>query len=163
MLRVLGTIQNSEYANTLKNEQNDLAAWVKEIHNGMYPFLASTHLTSTANPFTHASHQDTNTSPFPNYVSQPISSLTNFLDASSTALLASTVYRLSIPRADHSYLLRAEKSRKALSSTDPNNSSQLLHFMSEGWLTPDVNLDFPNHGEMSLEGQASVIEIQAGW
>lgn len=41
MLRVLGTIQNSEYANTLKSEQNNLASWVKEIHAGMYPFLVS--------------------------------------------------------------------------------------------------------------------------
>jgi hypothetical protein len=39
MLRVLGTIQNSEYANTMKNEQKDLAAWVKEIHAAMYPHL----------------------------------------------------------------------------------------------------------------------------
>lgn len=41
MLRVLGTIQNSEYANTMKNEQKDLAAWVMEIHAGMYQHLVS--------------------------------------------------------------------------------------------------------------------------
>jgi hypothetical protein len=39
MLRVLGSIQNSEYASTLKTEQNNLASWVKEIHAGIYPFL----------------------------------------------------------------------------------------------------------------------------
>ena len=43
MLRVLGTIQNSEYANTLKSEQSDLMSWVKEIHTGMYSFLVRHH------------------------------------------------------------------------------------------------------------------------
>ena len=36
ILRVLGTIQNSQYANKMKRQQNDLAAWVQEIHDGMY-------------------------------------------------------------------------------------------------------------------------------
>lgn len=44
MLRVLGTIKNSEYANVLKNQQNDLASWIKEIHTGIYPFLVRNHL-----------------------------------------------------------------------------------------------------------------------
>ena len=39
MLRVLGTIQNSRYAKQMKHQQNDLAAWVQEIHAGMYPQL----------------------------------------------------------------------------------------------------------------------------
>jgi hypothetical protein len=101
--------------------------------------------------------QDSNTSLFPNYVSQPVTSSPNFLDASSTALLASTVYRLSLLRGEHTYLPLAEKSRKALSATDPNNLSQLVHFTSEGWLTPVVNPDdFPNQGSNSPEGQAFV-------
>lgn len=45
-LRVLATMRNSEYANTFKNEQNDLAAWVREIHAGIYPHLVSASLTS---------------------------------------------------------------------------------------------------------------------
>jgi rhamnogalacturonyl hydrolase YesR len=36
MLRVLGTISNSEYGNTLKNEQKDLGKWIGEILDGMY-------------------------------------------------------------------------------------------------------------------------------
>jgi len=43
MLRVLGTIQNSQYAESMKNEQNDLTNWVKEIHTGMYDVLVSSH------------------------------------------------------------------------------------------------------------------------
>lgn len=41
MLRVLGTIQHSQYANSMKSEQKDLANWVKEIHGGMYGVLVS--------------------------------------------------------------------------------------------------------------------------
>jgi len=146
MLRVLGTIQNSEYASTLHSEQNDLVSWIKEIHTGMYSFI------------------DSNTSLFPNYPSQPVTSSVNFLDASSTALLASTVYRLSLLRGDHEHLPLAEKSRKALSATDPNNSSQLVHFTSTGWLTPVVDpYNFPDQGSNSPEGQAFVIEMHAAW
>lgn len=149
MLRVLGTIKNSEYANVLKNQQNDLASWIKEIHTGIYPFL------------------DSNTSLFPNYASQPVTSSVNFLDAASTALLASTVYRLSLLWGEHSHLPLAEKSRMALSAIDPNNSSQLVHFTPAGYLTPVVNpYDFPNlatHNTTSPEGQAFVIEMQAAW
>ena len=36
MLRVLGTIVNSQYAEPLKSERKDLAGWIDEIHNGMY-------------------------------------------------------------------------------------------------------------------------------
>lgn len=39
MLRVLGTIKNSEYASDFKSEQNDLIDWVLEIQDGMYPYL----------------------------------------------------------------------------------------------------------------------------
>jgi hypothetical protein len=46
MLRVLGTIQNSEFADTLQIEQNNLTSWVKEIHAGMYHFLVSYHTPS---------------------------------------------------------------------------------------------------------------------
>ena len=36
MLRVLGTIKNSQYANSMKGEQKDLTNWVKEIQDAMY-------------------------------------------------------------------------------------------------------------------------------
>ena len=41
MLRVLATIRQSQYANTMKSEQNDLITWVGEIHSGMYATLVS--------------------------------------------------------------------------------------------------------------------------
>lgn len=39
MLRVFGTIKNSEYAGNFKSEQNDLISWVLEIQDGMYTYL----------------------------------------------------------------------------------------------------------------------------
>lgn len=41
MLRVLGTIKNSQYAQSMKGEQQDLINWIKEIQTGMYEFLVS--------------------------------------------------------------------------------------------------------------------------
>ena len=39
MLRVYGTIKNSEYAADFKSEQNDLIDWIIEIQDGMYTYL----------------------------------------------------------------------------------------------------------------------------
>ncbi|KAF5378135.1 hypothetical protein D9615_007521 [Tricholomella constricta] len=163
MLRVLGTIQNSQYAKSLKREQKDLAAWIKEIHAGMYP------------------HLDPDSQLFPNYASQPASAPGNFLDAASTALLASTVYRLALLWGEHSHLPLAERTRSALFSSpttsggggdntsggDKDNtlsSSALAHFDAEGWLTPVVNPhSYGRLGAQSAEAQAFVVEMQAAW
>ncbi|KAF8063618.1 Six-hairpin glycosidase-like protein [Lyophyllum atratum] len=146
MLRVLGTIQNSQYANTLKNEQNDLATWIKEIHGGMYP------------------HLDSQSSLFPNYASQPPTAPGNFLDAASTALLASTVYRFSLLWGDHSHLPVAERSRKALFASTSAPNMSLAHIDANGWLTPVVNPHaYREQGQESAEGQAFVVELEAAW
>lgn len=85
-----------------------------------------------------------------------------FLDASSTALLASTVYRLSLLCDIHTYLPQAEFARKSLSS--PANNSGLLHFTKNGWLTPVVDpYSYPDQGKDSPEGEAFVISMQAAW
>lgn len=39
MIRVLGTIQRSQYANSFQSQQNDLTNWVREIHGGMYSLI----------------------------------------------------------------------------------------------------------------------------
>jgi hypothetical protein len=41
MIRVLGTIQRSKYAESFKSQQSDLTNWVSEIHGGMYPLIVS--------------------------------------------------------------------------------------------------------------------------
>ncbi|KAF8837158.1 hypothetical protein BDN67DRAFT_957060 [Paxillus ammoniavirescens] len=170
MLRVLGTIQQSQYANSFKSQQEDLANWVQEIHHGIYPYLDSSGL-------------------FHNYADNS----TTFLDASSTALLAGTVYRLSLLWGVHKYIPLAELSRKSLSSpaganvnisilatakpstttTSPSPTSSasaspgtpdMLHITSDGWLTPVVDpYAYPYQGQYSPEGQAFVISMQAAW
>lgn len=39
MLRVLATIRNSQYSNTFKSQQQDLANWIQEVHTGMFALL----------------------------------------------------------------------------------------------------------------------------
>jgi hypothetical protein len=39
MLRVLGTIRNSQYNSSMASEQTDLINWISEIHGGMYKNL----------------------------------------------------------------------------------------------------------------------------
>jgi len=143
MLRVLRTIANSQYANTMKSEQTDLANWVGEIHNGIYPHLQSNGL-------------------FKNYPDSSNSS--NFDDAASTALLASTVYRLANAWGRHTHLPQAERSWQALlaSNNDSSSNSTLAHFTSDMWLTPVVDpYNFGQQGERSPEAQAFVLEMEA--
>lgn len=170
MLRVLATIQHSEYANTMKNEQKDLANWVKEIHVAMYSnlvrYLSPSLSTALASCQTLTKTKQDSTNIFTNYADRPITSQGNFYDASSTALLASTVYRVSLLWNDHSHLPVAERTRKALSAANTNASSDsaLQHFTVEGWLTPVVNPhSYGQKGNLSAEGQAFVVQMQAAW
>ncbi|PFH46369.1 hypothetical protein AMATHDRAFT_70070 [Amanita thiersii Skay4041] len=178
MLRVLATFQHSEYANTLKHQQNDLAGWAIEIQNAMY-----THLD--------------NTLVFANYPDLAPDTPGNFYDASSTALLASTVYRVSLLWGEHSHLPIAERSRQALfgpssssatptftsdspisstsnstasNSTTTNSTtantvlSNMAHFTTEGYLTPVVNPhSYGREGSKSAEAQAFVVELHSAW
>ncbi|KAF8129060.1 Six-hairpin glycosidase-like protein [Boletus edulis] len=139
MIRVLGTIQRSRFAVSLQQQQEDLASWIQEIHGGMYRYQDPSGL-------------------FHNYADNK----STFLDASSTALLASTVYRLSLLLGVHTYLPEAESARKRLSSF--NGTSGLLHFTRDGWLTPVTDpYAYPFQGQDSPEGEAFVISMQAAW
>ena len=100
---------------------------------------------------------------------------TTFHDGASTALMASTVYRLSLLSNIHTHLPKAETSRKALSapfsgSSNSNSNSNLsslanmAHFTADGYLTPVVNPEsFGQQGTQSPEGQAFVVMMQAAW
>ncbi|KAI0698006.1 hypothetical protein BC835DRAFT_1405518 [Cytidiella melzeri] len=144
MLRVLGTIARSQFSGQMQSEQKDLTSWVGEIHSGMYANLRSSGL-------------------FGNYADQN----STFDDAASTALLASTVYRLSLLGNVHTFIPMAEKSRQALfaqGSSSSTNGSGLTHFTSDGWLTPVVNPDnIGQQGTQSPEGQAFVVELSAAY
>jgi hypothetical protein len=166
MLRVLATIMRSEFSSALKKQQVDLTNWVKEIHSGMYSNLVSLSFlidssssTSPALPCLRFITQD-NTYLFRNYADDN----STFYDAASTALLASTVYRISVLRGDHSHIAQAEASRKALSWSNSSYGSGTQHITADGWLTPVVNpLEYGVEGSNSPEGEAFVLEMQAAW
>ncbi|KZS88469.1 hypothetical protein SISNIDRAFT_497917 [Sistotremastrum niveocremeum HHB9708] len=140
MLRVYATILHSQYSNPLKSHREDLGNWVNEIHDGMY------------------AHLDPSSGLFFNYVDNS----STFLDASSTALLASTVYRNALLTGQHRHIPHAEISRKALFGSNSDGSPS--HFDSNGWLTPVVNPENTGaEGSKSPEGQAFVIELEAAW
>ncbi|KAI6144251.1 Six-hairpin glycosidase-like protein [Pisolithus tinctorius] len=178
MLRVLSTIKQSQFSTSMMSQQQDLADWVQEIHDGMYSYLDSSGL-------------------FHNYADNS----STFTDASSTALLASTVYRLSLLWGVDKHIPVAELCRRTLSApagsaanistggtgtvsvpsstttptptptaSAPYASSTatgipgLLHFTPDGWLTPVVNpYSYPDQGQQSPESEAFVIAMQAAW
>jgi hypothetical protein len=116
--------------------------------------------------------QDARTGLVTNYL--PPSANKNFQDASSTALLAASAYRLSTVFRWHDFVAYAEKSRKALSAPSSTTTSArptataesqstLAHFV-DGWLTPVVDpLNVGKPGQRSPEGQAFVMEMQGAW
>lgn len=122
MLRVLSTIQNSEYDRGMVREQEDLAWWVQEIHNAMYDHLVGPasdfiQAKTSSHPFSYDVFfflsKDMTELLFTNYADSPHSD-DNFYDAASTALLASTVYRLSLLWGVHTHLPIAEQCRIAI-------------------------------------------------
>lgn len=103
-----------------------------------------------------------------------------FEDASSTAMMAATVYQSSLVDGVDHWLPNAERARGALSSTNSSSSSSssssngnrqpasaldnMAHFMARGVLTPVVDPDnFTVQGAASPEGQAFVLEMQGAW
>lgn len=107
---------------------------------------------------------------FTNYADQPASAPGNFYDSSSTALLASTVYRASLLLNQNSHIPYAEKSRRTLfspSSAPPTSNatasfSSYQHLTSDGWLTPVVNPHaYGERGNKSAEAQAFVLQLYA--
>lgn len=166
MLRVLGTIAHSQYAKQMKNEQKDLISWVNEIHGGMYPHLVRHRYhhprPAELTPCNHTTQRSSGL--FGNYADNNAT----FDDASSTTLLASTVYRLALLGGVHKWLPVAEQSRQALwapsSSATSNNGSSLQHFTADMWLTPVVNPEnIGLQGSQSPEGQAFVLDLDAAW
>ncbi|KIY46269.1 hypothetical protein FISHEDRAFT_47575 [Fistulina hepatica ATCC 64428] len=141
MLRVLATIKHSSFADEMLAEQTNLTEWVSEIHDAIYPTLGDNNLLL-------------------NYISNDTEG--NFYDASSTTLMASTVYRLSVLAGVHTHIPAAEKCRKTLSST--NSTGGMAHFTSDYWLTPVVNPEsFSEEGSQSPESEAFVLLMQATW
>ena len=121
---------------------------------------------------------------FKNYV-DGLNGNNNFDDASSSALLAATVYHLALLTGNKTFIPQAERTRTALfasngtsapslpsspssSSSSPSNASSAFahtpHFTSDGWLSPVVDpLNVGSQGSRSPEGQAFVLILHAAW
>lgn len=93
MLRVLGTLKSSSFSRNFNGQIKDLGNWVAEIHSAMYPHLQANGL-------------------FKNYADEDCAD--NFDDASSSALLAATVYRLALLTGNQKFVRQAERTRAAL-------------------------------------------------
>ncbi|KAI5822927.1 hypothetical protein K523DRAFT_287417 [Schizophyllum commune Tattone D] len=142
MLRVLATIRHSAYAPLMAQEQADLTAWIKEIHDAVFPHLDDSHI-------------------FLNYIDAPATDGNNFPDAAGTALLASTVYRYALMTGDVTHISSAEAIREELARKDGGG---YVHFSPEGVLRPVVNPhDYSKQGDASAEGQAFVMMLDAAY
>jgi hypothetical protein len=125
---------------------------------------------------------------FKNYADMPTGN-SSFDDASSSALLAATVYRLALLTGNKKFVPEAECTRATIFATNgstasaafsPSSSSATAHppspsstsgafvntphFTSDGWLSPVVNpLNVAVDGAMSPEGEAFVLMLHAAW
>ncbi|KAI9439008.1 glycoside hydrolase family 105 protein [Lactarius indigo] len=104
MLRVLGTLKSSSFSRNFKGQIKDLGNWVAEIHSAMYPNLQDNGL-------------------FKNYADG--NSTDNFDDASSSALLAATVYRLALLTGNKKFVREAERTRAALFAANATSAVPL--------------------------------------
>jgi len=191
MLRVLGTLKGSQFSENFGSQIDDLGNWVAEIHSAMYPYLVRTSF-STPNVFVDESSyliytlQQSN-GLFKNYVDMTTGN--NFDDASSSALLAATVYRLVLLTGNKNFVPEAERTRAAIFATNgstasatfspsspsataqppsPSSTSDAFvntpHFTSDGWLSPVVDpLNVAVEGGMSPEGEAFALMLHSAW
>ena len=122
---------------------------------------------------------------FINYADGSNNSNSNFDDASSSALLAATVYHLALLTGNKTFIPQAERTRAALfatngtsapsnTSTTPSPSSSSApassafvytpYFTAEGWLSPVVDpLTIDSEGSQSPESEAFVLMLHAAW
>lgn len=145
MTRVLATIQHSVYASQMQSEMSNLTSWIVEIHDGMYKL------------------QDKTSALFHNYANETESTDTgaSFLEASSTALLASTVYRLALLQNVHTHVPNAERARKALSATAKDGSTSFPPFSS--WGTGDGVGPATSFTETRSSSSSSPSATGTGW
>jgi len=134
MMRVAVTIQKTQYSSGMTSQVSDLMAWVKEILDGEFAALTSENL-------------------LPDYV---IGGPT-FVDASSSAAMASVAYRsatLFPQQFGRNYTAVANKVRDAVLSRVTNL----------GTLSPVVNpLNWDGQGLLSTEAQSFALMMFSAW
>ncbi|OBZ73000.1 hypothetical protein A0H81_07148 [Grifola frondosa] len=165
MLRVLGTIQHSQYSGKMKSEMKDLAAWVAEIQTGMYAHL-------------HRAAREHGVSPRATHGHVTYLPLAELSRIALSTLVRPLTRHLPLPRRCRRHrrpilpprgplrplplLLPLPQQQHPPQSTHAN--SVLAHFTGDMWLTPVVNPEsFGSEGSESPEAQAFVIEMYAAW
>ncbi|GAA6035489.1 hypothetical protein JCM8097_000277 [Rhodosporidiobolus ruineniae] len=137
MMRVAATIMGSEYKDELAGEAYQLQVWTNEILTAAFSHIKSDGL-------------------LPNYYDSASGS--SFSDASGSALLAASAYRLATLNStaisqdtlDSAATIRAAVNGKVNTQT--------------GWVAPVVNpLSFKDQSSTSPEGEAFVLLLQAAW
>lgn len=160
MLRVYATILRSSYASQFSSQLSDLSSWVQEIVTAAFalqrvrdPSPSSSNDLPTNSPFPPPNQSD---GFLPNYFD---SNTTTFSDASSTALLAATYYRL---------LFLSQNSSSTLPTSSVVDISRQAVYngvsATTGILTPVVNpLAYSAQGTQSPEGEAFVLLMESAW
>ena len=112
-MRVLGTLKSSSFAGKFKSQIKDLGDWAAEIHTAMYPHLVCLHQSPAPHLLihVHAPPQQPN-GLFKNYADN--NGTDSFDDASSSALLAATVYRLALLTGNKKFVREAGRTLAAL-------------------------------------------------
>ncbi|BGP44127.1 hypothetical protein JCM10450v2_008350 [Rhodotorula kratochvilovae] len=136
IVRVLATMQNSQWNDTFAEEKADLAVWATEILANAFQNLKSDGL-------------------LPNYYDRASGS--SFSDAAGSALLAAAAYRLAqLGGTNSTWLLRVAATIRAAVNAKINTST--------GWLSPVVNpLSFKEQSSASPEGEAFLLLLHAAW
>jgi hypothetical protein len=162
--RVLGTLKRPVYAQNLEININDLGSWVSEIHSGMYTRLVCNPVIHPL-PFAYRPMQQPN-GLFKNdadgFNNENSNSNSNFDDAPSSTLFATTVYHLARITGNKTFIAQAERTCAALfatngtstplfpppyssSNSSPASASSAFVHATAGWLSPAVdplNFDF---------------------
>lgn len=134
MLRVLETLANSDQADSLTEETNDLTIWIQEIINATWP------LQKENGTLCNILDDDS-----------------SFADSSSTALLASVTYRMAYIAGDDTHLNAANRAM-ALIEKSIDDDGWLQNTVNP------YTFSSPNTGENhSPEGQAFVLLLQSAW
>ncbi|GAA6055668.1 hypothetical protein JCM3770_003403 [Rhodotorula araucariae] len=136
IVRVLATMQNSDWNDTFVEEKADLTVWATEI---------------LANAFQHLKSDGL----LPNYYDGASGS--SFSDAAGSALLAAAAYRLAqLGGTDSTWLVRVAETIRSAVYAHINPGT--------GWLSPVVNpLSFKEQSSASPEGEAFLLLLDAAW
>jgi len=135
IVRVLATMQNSEWNATFADEKADLATWATEIltsafsHIKVRPFFLSSSSQGRSRSSRSTSSSSQSDGLLPNYYDSASGS--SFSDAAGSALLAASAYRLAqLDGTSSSYLINSAATIRSAVNSKISSST--------GWVSPVV-------------------------